>query len=117
MAVPFLFLYSSSLSQQCIPGVSDLMAMIIIMILITQNALVGSADPMAVFVIVDSAEEPLSASSDLVTMLIVMVCVCSKQAGAAVSDLVAVLVIMIRAIRQDARAAKDLLHEFRLLLK
>ncbi len=93
------------------------MAMVVVMVLISQDAFVGSADFVTAFVIVDGTERALPAASDLMTILIIMVGVCSQQAGTAVSDLVPVLVIMVRAIRQDARTAENLLYRFRLLSK
>ena len=91
------------------------MSVIVIMVLIAQNTFMGSADPVTVFVVVDSTEQTLPAASDLMSMLVIVIGVCPKQAGTAVSDLVPVLVIMVRAIRQDARTAENLLHRFRLL--
>ena len=91
------------------------MAMIIVMVLVAQDAFVGSANPVTAFIIMDGSEQAFPAASDLMAMLVIVIGVCPEQAGTAVSDLVAVLVIMIHAIRQDARAAEDLLHGFRLL--
>ena len=93
------------------------MAMVVVMVLISQDAFVGSADLVTSFVIVDGTEQALPAASDLMTILIIMVGVCSEQAGTAITDLVTVLVIMVRTIRQDARTAEDLLHRFQLLSK
>ena len=93
------------------------MTVIVIVVLITQNAFVGPANSVTAFIIVDCTEEPLLTASNLMTMLVIVIGICPEQAGAAVSDLVTMLVIMIRAIRQDARATEDLLHKFRLLSK
>ena len=73
MVYSSLFLYSSSLPQQRISSVSDLMAMIVVMVLITQKAFVGSADSVTAFIIVDGTEQALSAVSDLMAMLVIMV--------------------------------------------
>ena len=70
------------------------MSVIVIMVLIAQNTFMGSADPVTVFVVVDSTEQTLPAASDLMSMLVIVIGVCPKQAGTAVSDLVPVLVII-----------------------
>ena len=93
------------------------MAMVIIMVLVAQDAFVGPADPVPAFVIMDSTEQAFPAAAHLMSMLIIMNCVCPEQAGAAVSDLVAVLIIMIHAVRQDARTTEELFHGIDLLLK
>ena len=85
------------------------MAMVVIVVLVTQDAFVGSADPVAAFIIMDCAEQAFPAAPDLMPMLIIMVGI-PQQRGAAVSDLMATPVIMIDPVRQDALAAEDLLH-------
>ena len=112
-----LLLKACGLPQQRISGVSDFMAMIIVMVLITQNAFMGSSNPVTTFIIMDCSEQAFPAVSYFMAMLVVVIGICSEQTRAAVSDLVTMLVIMIRAIRQDARATEDLLHGFRLLSK
>ena len=49
------------------------MAMIIVMVLITQNAFMGSANPVTTFIIMDCSEQAFPAVSYFMAMLIIMV--------------------------------------------
>ena len=100
----------SFLPQQGIPGISDFMAMIIIVVLISgQNAFMGTTDPMATFIIMDCSKEPFPATAYLVSGFIIVIRI-TEQGRTAVSDLVTMLIIMIRPIRQNTRTAEYLLH-------
>ena len=46
------------------------------------------------------------------TVFVIMIRVCSEEALSAVSDFMAMLIIMIRLIRQKALMAENLLHGF-----
>ena len=91
------------------------MSVIVIMVLIAQDAFMRPSDLAAAFIIVDCPEEAFPAASHFMAMLIVMVGISTKQAGTALSDLMAVFIIMVCAVRQNARTAENLLHRFRLL--
>ena len=65
---------------------------------------------MPAFIVMDWTEQTFPAVSDLMTMLIVMICVVSQQAGTTVSNFVTVLIIVIRTASQDALTAEDLFY-------
>ena len=67
---------------------------------------------MTVLIIVNSSKQTFPATSYLVAVFILMVGVAQKR-RATISNLMAVLIIVVGPIRQDARAAKNLLHEIR----
>lgn len=66
--------YLRLLPEQAVPGISDLMAMIIVVILVAgQDAIMGSADPMAALIVMDGAKESLSTVANLMAVLIIVI--------------------------------------------
>ena len=96
-------------SKERIAGITDLMAVIIIVVLVAENAVMRDANLMAFLVIMHGSEQAFAAISDFMTVFIVMVRI-AEQCSPAMSNLMPVFIIMICAVGQNALATKKLFH-------
>ena len=83
-----------------------------LVIFVSEQTVMGHSNLMPMFVIMHGSEKAFAAIAYFVPAFVIMIGVCSQETLTAVSDLMAVLVVMIHPIRQQALAAEIFFHGF-----